>query len=133
MRAYREHKCSYLLPWKLLDFGELANGFCLLKVRSCRDTQRYTPDAPQLPRMPELQGKETSAFKPVAIELSSIPCKDPIMEKQRRAKMAAQEARKLEEPQKCVPYRVSARELPTHTPLSGLSGSGRHRLLRRRP
>lgn len=59
---------------------------------------------PQLPRMPELQGKELSSFEPVDVDLNSIPYKDAIMEKQRRAKLAAQEARRKEAEQEAYDF-----------------------------
>jgi len=71
IRAYKEHKCNYLLIFKKLNLGKLATSFALLK----------------LPRMPELRETIIEDFEPIEIDLDSIPYKDKKIEKQRKIKL----------------------------------------------
>eukprot|EP00913_Durusdinium_trenchii_P034573 g32343.t1 len=47
VRAYQEHQLPFLFPFKDLDLGDLATGYCLLR----------------LPRIKEILGKRVSGFK----------------------------------------------------------------------
>ncbi|XP_070560823.1 ATP-dependent RNA helicase DDX55-like [Ptychodera flava] len=75
VQSYSKHECSLILRLKDLDFGKLALGFALLK----------------LPKMPELQGKKVQGFTAVRMDYDSLKYKDKSREKQRKAKLTAQQ------------------------------------------
>merc|ERR1712226_179315 len=67
VQAYKKHECSYVFSLKNLNFGEIANGFGLLR----------------LPRMPELGKRDISAFKRTEIDTSEIKFADESKEVKR--------------------------------------------------
>ncbi|KAK2185955.1 hypothetical protein NP493_218g04013 [Ridgeia piscesae] len=73
LQAYAKHECSLIFRWKDLDIGELATGFGLL----------------QLPKMPELKGKQFPNFVPTNIDVNKIAFKDKAREKLRLEKLKA--------------------------------------------
>lgn len=93
VRAYKEHRCSFIFRWKELEIGKLGMGHGLL----------------QLPSMPEVKHYALSIkdFVPVEdINLEAIKFKDKSREKQRKknlaAKQVAKEQRKQEKPKAAV-------------------------------
>lgn len=89
VRAYKEHRCSFIFRWKELEIGKLGMGHGLL----------------QLPSMPEVKHYALSIkdFVPVEdLNLEAIKFKDKSREKQRKknlaAKQVAKEQRKQEKP-----------------------------------
>lgn len=76
MRSYQEHHANYIFRFKELNFPSVMELFCLLKI----------------PKMPELQNLRIS-YKCENFDLSAIPFKDKLREKQRLEK---NEKRKLE-------------------------------------
>eukprot|EP00930_Biecheleria_cincta_P076162 TRINITY_DN63379_c0_g1_i1.p1 TRINITY_DN63379_c0_g1~~TRINITY_DN63379_c0_g1_i1.p1 ORF type:complete len:724 (-),score=175.27 TRINITY_DN63379_c0_g1_i1:312-2483(-) len=83
LRAYQEHQLSYIFTFKSLDLGELATGFCLLRM----------------PRMKEILGQKIKGFEQSAIEPYSVPFKNKKQERQRQEKLAkeAEEKKKSAE------------------------------------
>jgi ATP-dependent RNA helicase DDX55/SPB4 len=67
VQSYNKHECRLIFSVKELDFGLLANGFGLL----------------QMPRMPELKGRNVGSFTASEEDLDSVPYKDKHREKQR--------------------------------------------------
>lgn len=93
VRAYKEHRCSFIFRWKELEIGKLGMGHGLL----------------QLPSMPEVKHYALSIkdFVPVEdLNLEAIKFKDKSREKQRKknlaAKQVAKEQRKQEKPKAAV-------------------------------
>jgi len=70
VRAYQEHQLSYLFPFKSLDMGALATGFCLLRM----------------PRMREILGRKIKNFKPSSVNPNDVPFRDKNQEKVRQEK-----------------------------------------------
>jgi ATP-dependent RNA helicase DDX55/SPB4 len=110
IRAYKEHQCKYIFPFKQLHLGRLATSFSLLKVckrpaiarfdctdlTDARTVVRIVFDRAcvwQMPKMPELKGREheaTEHFTPADIDLKAVPYSDKKREKARKAKLAKQ-------------------------------------------
>ncbi|CAK9082324.1 ATP-dependent RNA helicase DDX55 (DEAD box protein 55) [Durusdinium trenchii] len=80
VRAYQEHQLPFLFPFKDLDLGDLATGYCLLR----------------LPRIKEILGKRVSGFKQSEVDPASVPFRNKKQEKQRKEKLA----KELEEREK---------------------------------
>lgn len=68
VRAYQEHQLQYLFPFKKLDLGGVATGFCLLRF----------------PRMKEILGKKIENWKQSDIDPSTVPFKIKAQEKVRQ-------------------------------------------------
>lgn len=73
LRAYKENKLHYLLPFKLLPFGQLATAFAMLKM----------------PKVAELRDIRVTDFTPTQIDLDNLKFKKPQLEKQRLEKLRA--------------------------------------------
>mmetsp|Transcript_40028 Transcript_40028/g.64726 ORF Transcript_40028/g.64726 Transcript_40028/m.64726 type:complete len:758 (-) Transcript_40028:83-2356(-) len=76
IRAYQEHQLPYIFPFKGLEFGPLATGFCCLRM----------------PRMKEILGKQVHGFQQSQVDPSSVPFRDKNQEKQRQEKLAKGQA-----------------------------------------
>lgn len=76
IRAYKEHKCSFIFRFASLDLGALATSFCLLR----------------LPKIPELHDKKKINFTPVGpeVDIHAIQFKDKVREKARQKRLAAE-------------------------------------------
>lgn len=74
IRAYKEHKLQYVLPFKLLPFGQLATSFALL----------------QMPRVAELRDVRITDFVPTKVDTEKLSYKRPQLEKQRQVKLRTQ-------------------------------------------
>jgi len=68
IRAYQEHQLPFLFPFKELDLGGVARGFCLLR----------------LPRMKEILGKRIGGFVQSDINPMTVPFRSKAQEKQRQ-------------------------------------------------
>jgi len=73
IQAYSKHECHLLFRIRDLDFGQLATGFALL----------------QLPKMPELKGKDIAGFQPIISDANEIKYKEKIREKRRQEHLTA--------------------------------------------
>ncbi|KAK0077790.1 hypothetical protein PV325_003445 [Microctonus aethiopoides] len=71
IQSYNKHECNLILRLKDLDFGCVAMGFGLLKM----------------PRMPEIKGRDISAFKEIDIDINEISYKDKQREQVRLNKL----------------------------------------------
>jgi ATP-dependent RNA helicase DDX55/SPB4 len=71
VRAYQEHQLPYVFPFKSMDLGSLAVGFCLLR----------------LPRMKEVLGKKIRGFIQSAVAPIDVPFRDKVQERQRQARL----------------------------------------------
>jgi len=74
VRAYQEHHLSFVFPFKGLDLGGLATGFCLLR----------------LPRMKEILGRRVKNFEQSAVDPASVAFRDKKQEKQRQERVQKQ-------------------------------------------
>lgn len=75
VRAYQEHQLQYMFPFKLLDLGSLATGYCLLR----------------LPRMKEILGKKIKGFEQSKIDPLTVPFPNKAQEKLRQEKLQQQQ------------------------------------------
>nr|WCZ58627.1 ATP-dependent RNA helicase [Seculamonas ecuadoriensis] len=93
VRAYREHKLSFVFPFKQLDLGCLAALFALVTM----------------PRMSDIKtSKSSSSFTNMRdVELASIPYKDKVREKARQERL-----KKLEEEKKLAEANAPAKAAP---------------------
>lgn len=71
VRAYQEHQLGYVFPFRALDLGALATGFCLLR----------------LPRIKEILGRKVKGFKQSEVDPATVPFTAKAQEKQRQEKM----------------------------------------------
>ncbi|XP_043253012.1 probable ATP-dependent RNA helicase DDX55 homolog [Colletes gigas] len=71
IQAYNKHECNLILRLKDIDLGKLALSFGLLRM----------------PRMPELKGRDTSAFEPENIDTNSIAYSNKQKEQHRLEKL----------------------------------------------
>jgi len=74
IRAYQEHQLPYLFPFKSLDIGSLATGYCLLR----------------LPRIKEILGKHVKGFQQSDVDPTEVPFRNVKQEKLRKEKLARQ-------------------------------------------
>ncbi|CAE7602932.1 DDX55 [Symbiodinium sp. CCMP2592] len=74
IRAYQEHQLPYLFPFKSLDIGSLATGYCLLR----------------LPRIKEILGKHVKGFQQSDVDPTEVPFRNVKQEKLRKDKLARQ-------------------------------------------
>ncbi|CAE7874379.1 DDX55 [Symbiodinium microadriaticum] len=75
IRAYQEHQLPYLFPFKSLDIGSLATGYCLLR----------------LPRIKEILGKHVKGFQQSDVNPTEVPFRNGKQEKLRKDKLARQQ------------------------------------------
>ncbi|CAE7577715.1 DDX55 [Symbiodinium sp. CCMP2456] len=75
IRAYQEHQLPYLFPFKSLDIGSLATGYCLLR----------------LPRIKEILGKHVKGFQQSDVNPTEVPFRNVKQEKLRKEKLARQQ------------------------------------------
>jgi len=75
LRAYQEHQLAYVFPFKRMDLGALATGFCLLRI----------------PRMKEILGRKIKGFQQSSIHPSSVPFRDKKQEAQRQERLREKE------------------------------------------
>merc|ERR1719221_500637 len=68
LRSYQEHQLPYIFPFKGLDLGALATGFCLLRM----------------PRMKEILGRKIKGFQQSSVSPADVPFKNKAQEKQRQ-------------------------------------------------
>eukprot|EP00927_Polykrikos_kofoidii_P056420 TRINITY_DN50537_c0_g1_i1.p1 TRINITY_DN50537_c0_g1~~TRINITY_DN50537_c0_g1_i1.p1 ORF type:complete len:759 (+),score=147.71 TRINITY_DN50537_c0_g1_i1:75-2351(+) len=68
VRAYQEHQLPFILPFKTLDLGSLATGFCLMRM----------------PRMKEILGKKIKGFVQSSVDPASVPFRNKAQEKLRQ-------------------------------------------------
>lgn len=68
VRAYQEHTMPYLFPFKALDLGGVATGFCLLRM----------------PRIKEILGRKVEGFEQSKIKPISVPLRNKKQEQQRQ-------------------------------------------------
>lgn len=94
VRAYSEHHCAYVFPFKKLPWLQLFDAFGLLKVGVgyLRDGSmvRFVFSSlawVQVPAMPELRRLRFPSFRPLppGVHVSEIPYKDPVREAARQA------------------------------------------------
>jgi len=78
VRAYQEHHLSYLFPFKTMDLGGLATGYCLLRI----------------PRIKEILGKKIANFERSSVDPASVPFRNKAHEKQRQAKLKEEQEQK---------------------------------------
>ncbi|CAH1801905.1 unnamed protein product [Owenia fusiformis] len=71
VQSYAKHECSLIFRLKDIDIAKLARGYALLK----------------LPKMPELKGKKLEHFEETEKDVSTIPYRDKMREKQRQSKL----------------------------------------------
>merc|ERR1712217_219723 len=71
IRAYQEHQLPYIFPFKSLDLGALAMGFCVLR----------------LPRVKEILGRKIKGFVNSEVHPNEVPFKDKKQEKLRQQKL----------------------------------------------
>jgi len=81
VRAYQEHQLPFLFPFKKLDIGSLATGFCVLR----------------LPRMKEILGKKIPGFSQSPINPMSVPFTSKAQEKSRQEKLKKAEEEKAQQ------------------------------------
>ncbi len=93
IRAYKEHKCHYLLPFKLLPIGALATSFSLL----------------QLPKMPELRDVHVAGFQPTQLDMSKLRYKSPQLERQRKEKLRLAKEKPVQKPARLEPLQEPLR------------------------
>lgn len=80
IRFYQEHQASFIFRIKDLDLVSVAHSYGLLR----------------LPKMRELQGVDTSAFKTPSIDISAIRYKDKQRNQQRKRSIEALKKLKTE-------------------------------------
>eukprot|EP00931_Biecheleriopsis_adriatica_P036486 TRINITY_DN21014_c0_g1_i1.p1 TRINITY_DN21014_c0_g1~~TRINITY_DN21014_c0_g1_i1.p1 ORF type:complete len:729 (-),score=215.34 TRINITY_DN21014_c0_g1_i1:56-2215(-) len=73
VRAYQEHQLPFIFPFKGLDLGALATGYCLLRM----------------PRIKEILGKHIRGFQQSEVHPESVPFRDKKQERLRQEKLAA--------------------------------------------
>merc|ERR1719188_910406 len=71
VRAYQEHQLGYVFPFRALDLGALATGFCLLR----------------LPRIKEILGRKIKGFTQSQVDPASVPFTAKAQERQRQVKL----------------------------------------------
>lgn len=71
VRAYQEHQLTYLFPFRSLDLGALATGFCLLR----------------LPRMKEILGRKIKHFQQSPVDPALVPFRDRKQERLRQERL----------------------------------------------
>jgi len=76
VRAYQEHQLPYIFPFKELDLGELATGFCMLRI----------------PRIKEILGRRIKNFEQSHVHPASVPFKNKKQERLRQEQLAAKQA-----------------------------------------
>merc|ERR1711972_534603 len=88
-RAYQEHQLQYLFPFKALDMGGLATGFCLLRM----------------PRMKEILGRKINGFEQSDVNPASVPFKIKAQEQVRQDNL---QKKKEEEEANALPEKLAA-------------------------
>merc|ERR1712217_449880 len=76
IRAYQEHQLPYIFPFKSLDLGALAMGFCVLR----------------LPRVKEILGRKIKGFVNSEVHPNDVPFRDKKQEKLRQQKLEKKRA-----------------------------------------
>merc|ERR1719188_2458788 len=71
VRAYQEHQLGYVFPFRALDLGALATGFCLLR----------------LPRIKEILGRKIRGFQQSEVDPATVPFTAKAQEKLRQEKL----------------------------------------------
>lgn len=91
VRAYQEHQLPFIFPFKSLDLGDLATGFCLLRM----------------PRMKEILGRPIHGFKQSEVNPIAVPFRNKEQERVRQETLAKQQL-ELEQQQKEVEIKKAA-------------------------
>jgi len=76
VRAYQEHQLPYIFPFKDLDLGELATGFCLLRM----------------PRITEILGRRVRNFEQSHVSPDTVPFKNKKQERLRKENLVKKRA-----------------------------------------
>ena len=89
VRAYKEHRCSFIFQFKELDLGCLATSFVLLQL----------PAMPEIPRDRATQRARFASFVPASptLELDDIAYENPARERVRQEQLKAREAAALQD------------------------------------
>merc|ERR1711920_587156 len=71
LRAYQEHQLPYIFPFKSLDLGALATGFCVLRI----------------PRVKEILGRKIKNFQRSEVHPNEVPFTNKKQERLRQERL----------------------------------------------